>query len=311
MSLFSFFKKGLEKTATSIKRGISGLFTGTKTWDEQTYAKLEQALIATDLGPAITATIVADLKDRYTRGHIATDADIITACSENILAILNNPPTPPINLNPDGPTVILMVGVNGSGKTTSIAKLAHSFMQEGKKVVLGAGDTFRAAGATQMQIWAQRLGCPVVEGKLGGDSAAVAFDAIKAGIARSADYVIIDTAGRQHTRGDLMAELEKVKRIIGKALPSAPHEIWLTVDASIGSNALTQAREFGKLFPITGLVLTKLDGTGRGGIVVAIKQELGYPVRYVGLGETIDDLKPFNAEDFTSALFAPGEESDK
>ena len=308
MSLFDFFKKGLEKTATSIKRSITGIFTDTKAWDDETYSRLEQALIATDLGPAVTAKLVADLKDRYSRGIIATDADIISACSEDILAILNDPPAPPMNINPDGPTVILMVGVNGSGKTTSIAKLAHRFLQEGKKVVLGAGDTFRAAGATQMQIWAQRLGCPVVEGKLGGDSAAVAFDAIKAGIARQADYVIIDTAGRQHTRGDLMAELEKVKRITGKALSTAPHEIWLTVDASIGSNALTQAREFGKLFPITGLILTKLDGTGRGGIVVAIKQELGYPVRYVGLGETIDALQPFDPASFTQALFAPGEE---
>ena len=308
MSLFDFFKKGLEKTATSIKRSITGIFKETKVWDDETYARLEQALIATDLGPTVTAKLVADLKDRYSRGLIATDADIVAACSEDILAILNAPPTPPVNANPDGPTVILMVGVNGSGKTTSIAKLAHSFLQAGKKVVLGAGDTFRAAGATQLQIWAQRLGCPVVEGKLGGDSAAVAFDAIKAGIARQADYVIIDTAGRQHTRADLMAELEKVKRITAKALPTAPHEIWLTVDASIGSNALTQAREFGKLFPITGLVLTKLDGTGRGGIVVAIKQELGYPVRYVGLGETLDALQPFDATNFTQALFAPGEE---
>ena len=308
MSLFSIFKKGLEKTATSIKRSISGIFTGTKTWDEETYQKLEQALIATDLGPSVTQKLVADLKDRYTRGKIATDADITAACSENILEILTNPPTPPMNTNPDGPTVILMVGVNGSGKTTSIAKLAHSFLSQGKKVVLGAGDTFRAAGATQLQIWAQRLGCPVIEGKLGGDSAAVAFDTIKAGIARQADYVIIDTAGRQHTRADLMAELEKVKRITAKALTTAPHEIWLTVDASIGSNALTQAREFGKLFPITGLVLTKLDGTGRGGIVVAIKQELGYPVRYVGLGETLNDLQPFDPESFTNALFAPAEE---
>ena len=308
MSIFSIFKKGLEKTATSIKRSFTGLFTGTKAWDEETYRKLEAALIATDLGPTVTKKLVADLKDRYSRGLIATDADIIAACSENILQILTDPPTPPMNTNPEGPTVILMVGVNGSGKTTSIAKLAHSFLAQGKKVVLGAGDTFRAAGATQLQIWAQRLACPVVEGKLGGDSAAVAFDAIKAGIARQADYVIIDTAGRQHTRADLMAELEKVKRITAKALPNAPHEIWLTVDSSIGSNALTQAREFGKLFPITGLVLTKLDGTGRGGIVVAIKQELGYPVRYVGLGETLDDLQPFDAESFTKALFAPAEE---
>ncbi|MGN0867889.1 MAG: signal recognition particle-docking protein FtsY [Oligosphaeraceae bacterium] len=308
MSLFSFFKKGLQKTTTAIQRGISTLFTDVKTWDADTYKQLEQTLISTDLGPAVTRELLADLKDRYERGEISTGADINAACAEKILSVLDEASVPPIHQNGEGPTVILMVGVNGSGKTTSIAKLAHHFMKEGKKVVLGAGDTFRAAGATQLQLWAQRLSCPVVEGKLGGDSAAVAFDAIKSGLRQKADYVIIDTAGRQHTRGDLMAELEKVRRIAGKALADAPHEIWLTVDSSIGSNALVQAREFGKLFPITGLVLTKLDGTGRGGVVVAIRKELGYPVRFVGLGETLDDLQPFQAEDFTRALFQAPEE---
>lgn len=308
MSLFSFFKKGLQKTSTAIQRGISGLFTDVKQWDDDTYRKLEEILISTDLGPVVTKVLIDDLKDRYARGLIATGADINEACSEKILSILDDASVPPVHKSEGEPTVILMVGVNGSGKTTSIAKLAHHFLQDGRKVVLGAGDTFRAAGATQLQIWASRLHCPVVEGKLGGDSAAVAFDAIKSGLSQKADYVIIDTAGRQHTRGDLMAELEKVKRIAGKAMPGAPQEIWLTVDSSIGSNALTQAREFGKLFPITGLVLTKLDGTGRGGVVVAIRKELGYPVRFVGLGETLDDLQPFNAEDFTKALFKPTEE---
>jgi fused signal recognition particle receptor len=303
MSLFSFFKSGLQKTATAIQRGIASAFSDVKAWDQETYRKLEQTLISTDLGPAVTKELLDDLKDRYDRGQIATGADINEACREKILSILQADAVAPVHVNPEGPTVILMVGVNGSGKTTSIAKLAHHYLSQGKKVVLGAGDTFRAAGATQLQIWAERLGCPVVEGKLGGDSAAVAFDAIKSGIRQKADYVILDTAGRQHTRGDLMAELEKVRRIAGKALADAPHEIWLTVDSSIGSNALVQAREFGKLFPITGLVLTKLDGTGKGGVVVAIRKELGYPVRFIGLGETLDDLQPFNAEDFTRALF--------
>ncbi|MCQ2396750.1 MAG: signal recognition particle-docking protein FtsY [Lentisphaeria bacterium] len=308
MSLFSFFKKGLQKTTTAIQRGIQSVFTDVKKWDDETYRQLEQTLIATDLGPAVTKELLDDLKDRYSRGLIETGADINSACSNKILEILDEASIPAVKSVENGPTVILMVGVNGAGKTTSIAKLAHHYLTQGKKVVLGAGDTFRAAGATQLGIWAQRLSCPVVEGKLGGDSAAVAFDAIKSGISQKADYVIIDTAGRQHTRGDLMAELEKVKRIAGKAMPEAPHEIWLTVDASIGSNALTQAREFGKLFPITGLVLTKLDGTGKGGVVVAIRKELGYPVRFVGLGEQLDDLQPFSAQDFTNALFQPSEE---
>lgn len=303
MSLFGFFKKGLEKTKTAIVHSIQTVFTEVKVWDDAAYQKLEKALLATDLGPTVTGELIADLKDRYSRGLIATGTDIISACEEKIVAIMTEGGEHPMNLNADGPTVILMVGVNGSGKTTSIAKLAHLFMEQGKKVVLGAGDTFRAAGALQMGVWAERLGCPVVEGKLGGDSAAVAFDAIKSGERQQADYVIIDTAGRQTTRNDLMAELEKVKRIANKALAGAPHEIWLTVDASIGSNALTQAREFGKLFPITGLILTKLDGTGRGGVVVAIKKELGYPVRYIGLGEAMDDLQKFDAAIFAKAMF--------
>lgn len=308
MSLFGFFKKGLQKTTTAIQRGIQSIFTDVKAWDDETYKTLEQTLISTDLGPIVTKELLDDLKDRYSRGLIATGADINTACSEKILSILDEANVPPVKTTEGQPTVILMVGVNGSGKTTSIAKLAHHYLTQGKKVVLGAGDTFRAAGAVQLGIWAQRLGCPVVEGKLGGDSAAVAFDAIKSGLRNHADYVIIDTAGRQHTRGDLMAELEKVKRIAGKAMEGAPQEIWLTVDSSIGSNALVQAREFGKLFPITGLVLTKLDGTGKGGVVVAIRKELGYPVRFVGLGEQLDDLQPFSAQDFTKALFQASEE---
>ena len=301
MSLFSIFQKGLQKTKTAIARTIQSVFTDVKAWDEESYRKLEQALLATDLGPAASAEIVADLKDRYSRGLIQTNADIMQICADKVTEMLGE--TPAMHTNPDGPTVILMVGVNGSGKTTSIAKLAHNFQQQGKSVVLGAGDTFRAAGAIQLQVWAERLGCPVAEGKLGGDSAAVAFNAVQTGVSRKADYVIIDTAGRQTTRADLMAELEKVKRITGKALAGAPHEVWLTVDASIGSSALNQAREFGKLFPITGLILTKLDGTGKGGIVVAIRKELGYPVRFVGLGEAVDDLQAFDPAAFSKALF--------
>jgi len=301
MSLFSIFQRGLQKTKTAITRTFQKVFTDVKVWDESTYKQLEESLLGTDLGPAATAELIADIKDRYAHGLIQTNADIQEICAAKVTEILGTPP--PMAVNPDGPTVILMVGVNGSGKTTSIAKIAHAFMKEGKSVVLGAGDTFRAAGAIQLQVWAERLGCPVAEGKLGGDSAAVAFSAVQTAVSRKADYVLIDTAGRQTTRADLMAELEKVKRISGKALPGAPHEIWLTVDASIGTSALNQAREFGKLFPITGLVLTKLDGTGKGGIVVAIRKELGYPVRFVGLGEGVDDLQDFDPALFAKALF--------
>lgn len=302
-SIFDFFKRGLQKTKTSLMRRISGIFGGEKAWDQDTYDELEAALVSTDLGVNISGKLVAEVKDRYERGQIKTGEDIMAVAKESILKLLSENGQPEINHATNGPTVIMMVGVNGSGKTTSVAKLAHYFMKQGKSVLLGAGDTFRAAGVEQLKIWGERQGVPVVGGKQGGDAAAVAFDAVRSGTQKGVDYVIIDTAGRQHTRRDLMDELAKVKRIIGKECPEAPHEIWLTVDSSIGTNALIQAREFGKLFPITGLILTKLDGTGKGGVVVAIKQELGYPVRFIGLGEQVDDLQPFDQEAFVKALF--------
>ncbi len=301
--LFDFFKRGLEKTKTALLRTFAGVFTDAKTWDATTYANLEKALVATDLGAVISKELVAEIKDRYERGLIATEDDIVAVAKNRILAILAEGAPAVLNKAAEGPTVILMVGVNGSGKTTSTAKLAHHYMGQGASVILGAGDTFRAAGIEQLKIWGERLGCPVVAGKHGGDAASVAFDTVRSAKQRGCDYAIIDTAGRQHTRKDLMDELAKVKRVISKELPDAPHNIWLTVDASTGSNALTQAREFGKLFPITGLILTKLDGTGKGGIVVAIRRELGYPVHFVGLGEQMDDLQPFDAQSYVDALF--------
>ncbi len=303
-SIFQLFKRGLEKTKTTLLRTFSSIFSGTKTWDDSTYAALEKALVSTDLGMTISSELIAEIKDRYQRGLIATEEDVIAVAKAKILEILATGSQAEIHHPESGPTVILMVGVNGSGKTTSTAKLAHYFMEQQKSVVLGAGDTFRAAGIEQLKIWGERLGCPVVAGKHGGDAASVAFDTVKSAKQKGADYAIIDTAGRQHTRKDLMDELAKVKRVVAKEMPDAPHEIWLTVDASTGSNALYQAREFGKLFPITGLILTKLDGTGKGGIVVAIRRELGYPVHFVGLGEQMDDLQPFDAQSYVDALFS-------
>ena len=303
-SIFQLFKRGLEKTKTTLLRTFQSIFSGKKTWDDETYASLEKALVSTDLGMAISKELIAEIKDRYQRGLIATEEDVITVAKAKILEILATGRPAEITHAENGPTVILMVGVNGSGKTTSTAKLAHYFMQQGKSVMLGAGDTFRAAGIEQLKIWGERLGCPVVAGKHGGDAASVAFDTVKSAKQKGADYAIIDTAGRQHTRKDLMDELAKVKRVVAKEMPDAPHEIWLTVDASTGSNALIQAREFGKIFPITGLILTKLDGTGKGGIVVAIRRELGYPVQFVGLGEQMDDLQPFDAQSYVDALFS-------
>ena len=302
MGLFDFLKRGLEKTKTSLFRGIAGLFTSQSAWTEETYQKLEASLIATDLGVSVSQAIVKEIKDRYERGKISTEEDVLTAGKEYLLGIIGTE-TPPIHRAETGPTVIMMVGVNGSGKTTTCAKLANYFTKQGQKVMLAAGDTFRAAGIEQLCIWGERLNIPVVAGKHGGDAAALAFDAVKSATQKQMDLLIIDTAGRQHTRADLMGELSKVQRVVGKAMAGAPHEIWLTVDASTGTNALIQAREFGKLFPVTGLLLTKLDGTGKGGIAVAIKQELGIPVHFIGLGEQPDDLQPFNPQEYVKALF--------
>ncbi len=302
MGLFDFLKRGLEKTKTSLFRGITGLFTSQTAWTAETYQKLEASLIATDLGVPVSQAIVKEIKDRYERGKISTEEDILAAGRDYLLGIVGEE-IPQIHRPETGPTVIMMVGVNGSGKTTSCAKLANYFKKQGEKVMLAAGDTFRAAGIEQLCIWGERLGIPVVSGKHGGDAAALAFDAVKSATQKQMDVLIIDTAGRQHTRADLMGELSKVQRVTGKALEGAPHEIWLTIDASTGTNALIQAREFGKLFPITGLILTKLDGTGKGGVAVAIKQELGIPIHFVGLGEQPDDLQPFNPQEYVKALF--------
>lgn len=303
-SIFQFFQRGLQKTKTSLFRGLQNLFGGDETsWDEATYEQLEAALIGTDLGVEISSGLVKEIRDRYERGLITTSSDIMAVGQEVILQLLQTGTQPGVRYASTAPTVIMLVGVNGSGKTTSAAKLAHYFMGQGKKVLLAAGDTFRAAGIEQLQIWGQRVGCPVVGGKQGGDAAAVAYDAVCSGRQRGVDVVIIDTAGRQHTRADLMNELAKIKRVVAKEMPEAPHETWLTVDASTGTNALIQAREFGKLFPLTGLILTKLDGTGKGGVVVAIKREMGHPVQFVGLGEQMDDLQPFDPENYARALF--------
>ncbi|MCK5801689.1 MAG: signal recognition particle-docking protein FtsY [Lentisphaeria bacterium] len=302
-SIFKAFQLGLQKTKTTLVRRIHGIFSGVQSWDEDCYEDLEAALIGTDLGVEVSTELVDDIRARYERGEIQTTEDIMKVGHEMVAGILDAGSVPPLNLATDGPTVILMVGVNGSGKTTTAAKLAHMFKQEGKKVLLGAADTFRAAGTEQLRIWAERIDCEVVAGTQGGDAAAVAYDVVQAACNRNMDIALIDTAGRQHTRRNLMAELEKMRRTMGKAMPGAPHEVWLTVDASTGTNALIQAREFGKIFAITGLILTKLDGTGKGGVVVAIRRELGHPVRFVGLGEETDDLQPFDADMFARALF--------
>ena len=303
MSIFSVFKRGLQKTAIGVSRSIAGFFTGEKKWDAAAFEELEYALIAADFGVKAAGEVVKELKDAYELGKIATSADIYTEASQltaNILRTHQRPLAVPEN---GVPLVILLVGVNGSGKTTTAGKLAYQWRQAGKSVVLGAADTFRAAAVEQLQLWGSRTDSTVIAGKPNADPASVAFNAVQYAVENHSDIVLIDTAGRQQTRKALMDELGKIVRAIGKACPGAPHEVWLTVDASLGSNALSQAREFSKTANLTGLVLTKLDGSGKGGMAVAIHREFELPTFYTGFGEAAEDLQEFDPELYALALF--------
>jgi len=301
-SLFSSFKRGLQRTKTLLVRNIQSLFSGTQEWTPATYDELEAILIGADLGVGVSHRLLGDIRDRYQRGEIGTAEDILRIARTDLAQILATA-VQPLRLATGGPTIVLLVGVNGSGKTTTAAKLAHMWQQDGKSVGLAACDTFRAAAIEQLKIWGERVGCPVIAAQHGADAASVAFDAAQAAIARKLDFMIIDTAGRQHTRKGLMEELGKIRRVLDKACPGAPHEVWLVVDGSTGTNALHQAREFTRVADLTGLCLTKLDGTSKGGIVVAIHDELKLPIRFVGLGEAMTDLQPFDPHHFADALF--------
>ncbi len=301
-SIFSVFQKGLQKTATSISRSFEALMTGKAAWNDETYEKLRQALIAADFGLPASNRIVNDLKDRYERGELKTGDDIMETARNDIVAMLLSKRMEP-SFKEGSTNVILIVGVNGSGKTTTAGKLAHLWKNDGKKVMLAACDTFRAAAVEQLKLWAKKTDCHVISSNAGADPSSVAFDAVQSAISKKYDFLLIDTAGRQHTKKGLMDELAKMRRVISKVLPEAPHAVWLTIDASIGTNALMQAKEFLGTAGVTGLILTKLDGTGKGGIVVAIQEEYKLPVIFVGLGEQPDDLQPFDPEMFAKALF--------
>jgi len=302
-SVFSIFRKGLQKTATSISRSLSSVFTDIEHWDDETFDDIEAILISSDFGVQVTKRLVADIRDRYERGLIKSGEDVFAITKEDITAVLKQNERP-IHINSDGLTVLLLVGVNGSGKTTTAGKLAHLWQQDGKKVMLAACDTFRAAAVEQLKLWGQRVDCHVVAAQMGADPSAVAYDAVSSALARNCDLLIIDTAGRQHTKKGLMEELAKMNRVIAKLAPEAPQEVWLTIDASVGSNALVQAREFTQSAGVSGLVLTKLDGTGKGGMAVAIQEEYHLPVFFIGLGEQPEDFQPFDAEMFADAVFA-------
>ena len=300
-SIFKKFKDGLSKTVAAIADTTRGLFGG-QAIDASSLESLEEALYTADFGVETTGEILTEIrnagkKDKELKGKQA--AEIGAAVLQRVLEGSSQTLTPAAT----PPTVIVMIGVNGSGKTTTTAKLAWRLKQEGKSVLVAACDTFRAAAVEQLKSWASRLDVEIVASHTGADSAAVAFDAIQAARSRGRDYVIIDTAGRLHTKSNLMEELAKIKRVIQKIDPTAPHHSWLVVDGSLGSNSIEQAKQFHKSFGLTGLVLTKLDGTSRGGAVVGIWRELKLPIYFVGLGEKPEDLQPFDASNYARAVF--------
>jgi len=299
MGLFSKLKDRLTRTRQALSDGITGLFRGGRPLDDELLHELEQLLYSADLG-AVAAEVVADLGRLHKRGEISGEEDVRTKLRELLLARLDQSAG---ELEFDAhPTVILIAGVNGSGKTTSIAKLAHRYSQAGKKVVVAACDTFRAAAADQLEIWAGRAGVEIVRQDEGADPAAVAFDAVTTTLKQDADLLIVDTAGRLHTQKNLMQELEKIVRTIKKKIPEAPHHVWLVLDSTNGQNAITQAREFTASVDVSGLILAKLDGTARGGALFTIQRALGLPVRYIGTGESMELLEVFDPEAFVDAV---------
>jgi fused signal recognition particle receptor len=305
-SLIDRLKQSISKTRTQITAKVEDLVSGEKKIDPELLTKLENALLAAALGPRTTHQILEAVRQKLERHALSSVADLKAELKNQLLYALRTVASPngaSAAAQEARPHVIFVVGVNGTGKTTTIGKLAHRLRQSGKNVVLAAGDTFRAAAIEQLGVWAARTGSEIVKTKSGGDPAAVVYDALASARARNADFVIVDTAGRLHTKMNLMAELDKMKRTATKIIPGAPHEVLLVMDATTGQNGLSQAREFTSTAGVTGIVLTKLDGTAKGGIVVAITRELGLPVQYVGTGESMEDLVPFDAETFVSSLF--------
>ncbi|MGO8699775.1 MAG: signal recognition particle-docking protein FtsY [Limisphaerales bacterium] len=301
MGLLQKFKEGLFKTHSKLAHEIKRIFTASPKLSAASLEELEAVLIAADLGTAMAGQILTAVKHSYeTQGRAGPDVLAVARAEvERSLAGA----AAALRQQPEGLTVVSIAGVNGTGKTTTAAKLAHLVQGRGQTAVLAACDTFRAAAVEQLKLWGERLKVPVIAGARGADPASVAHDAIAAAQARHADYLFIDTAGRLHTKHNLMKELEKVHRVMDKKLPGAPHETLLVLDATTGMNALSQAREFHKAVPLSGLVITKLDGTSKGGMVIAIQRELGLPVKFIGLGEKPDDLQAFDAKQFAEALF--------
>jgi fused signal recognition particle receptor len=299
---FERLKKGLSKTHESLVGRIDTLLLGKKKVDAETLEELEEILITADIGLSTTVELVRSLEQRLKRNELQDGDALKSALKEEMLTRLEATATT-LDTGRFSPFVIMVIGVNGVGKTTTIGKLASKYSAEGKKVLLVAADTFRAAAVEQLEIWGQRVGIDVIRHKHGADPAAVVFDGCKAAVARRADILIVDTAGRLHTKVNLMEELKKIRRVIGRELPGGPHETLLVLDASTGQNAMSQAKVFKEAADVTGIALTKLDGTAKGGIIVAICSEFKIPVRYIGIGEGVEDLREFDPEQFVQALF--------
>jgi len=302
--VFDRLKSGLAKTRKLLLTDVDDIILGSKEIDQPLFDELEEALIAADVGPAFTGELIQSLKEKMKRKELGSPEILKKVLRETMLEILRRNEAP-MQIPPDEIYTIMVIGVNGTGKTTTIGKLALNLKEEGRTVTLAAADTFRAAAIEQLEVWAKRADVPLIRQAANADPAAVVFDAMRAAKASRPGVVIIDTAGRLHTKVNLMEELKKMKRIMARELPGAPHEVLLVLDATTGQNAIAQARMFRDEIGVTGLILTKLDGTSKGGVVIRIAKELGIPLRYIGVGEQVDDLRPFRAEEFVEALFTP------
>jgi len=296
-------RKGLSKTRSTLTGRLDRLFLGKKEITDDLLDELEEILFTSDIGVTTTQRLIDSVREKVARKELKDLNRLKTVLRDHIHSFLEVTPVEHALPAPGEPLVILVIGVNGVGKTTTIGKAAHIFKSEGKKVMLVAADTFRAAANEQLLIWGDRVGAEVIRQDTGADPSAVVFDGITAAISRRFDVVLVDTAGRLHTKTNLMDELQKIHRVSGKKLPGAPHEVWLVLDATTGQNAISQVDIFNKAIGVTGIILTKLDGSAKGGIVVGISQQFGIPIKYIGIGEKVDDLRPFDAQDFVKALF--------
>ncbi len=303
MGLFDKFKKGLAKTRDKIGAGFRSILPFGKKIDDAVLNKLEDTMLVSDIGPTATADLIDSVRSAWKRGKINETQEIVEHLKS---VIVKKWPEGDRTLNyaAKGPTVVLVAGINGSGKTTSIAKLAKLLSNEGKKVIVAAADTYRAAAVEQLTVWAERIGVQIVKHQQGADPGAVAYDACEAAVARNADVLIVDTAGRLHTQDNLMRELSKIQKVVQKKIEGAPHEVLLVLDATIGQNAILQASHFSEHVDVSGIVLSKLDGSAKGGIVIGIRDKLNVPVKFVGLGETENDLEPFDPQAYVDAMFA-------